>query len=163
MNSIAYYDEHAKVFFQDTIELNMEALRTRFLQYLTPGSRILDVGCGSGRDSLAFIKAGFVVSAFDGSAELALLASKVTGVNVRHMAFSDVMWIAEFDAVWACASLLHVPRSELPKMVRRILQTLVSTGVIYMSFKLGDGERQIGGRHFTDMNEASLSTLAVES
>lgn len=94
----------------DTGALNMSALHDRFLRHVPPGCRILDAGCGVGRDALAFAGPGYAVVAFDASAEMVRLTrERVAGqAEVLHMRFEDVAWREEFDGIWACASLLHV-------------------------------------------------------
>nr|QQZ48807.1 class I SAM-dependent methyltransferase [Phenylobacterium glaciei] len=69
---------------------------------------MLDAGCGSGRDALAFRGLGFQVTAFDGSSRMVEMAQAHTGLKVLHMDFSQVAWVAAFDGIWSCASLLHV-------------------------------------------------------
>ena len=137
----------------------MEAERARFLAYVPAAGAILDAGCGSGRDALAMSRAGYAVTAFDGSAEMARLASRHAGLPVRHMTFEQMDWDQAFDGVWACASLLHLKRAELPGAFQRILRALRPGGVFYASFKLGHEERGANGRHFTDLTGPLLSDL----
>jgi hypothetical protein len=68
-------------------------------------------------------------------------------------------WRGAFDGIWACASLLHMPRVELPEVLRRFVRALRPNGTLYASFKYGSGERRVGGRRFTDMTEAELEPL----
>jgi SAM-dependent methyltransferase len=133
--------------------------RARFLAHVPAGGAVLDAGCGSGRDALAFSQAGYAVTAFDGSAELARLASANTGLPVRHMTFAGMAWDAAFDGVWACATLLHLPLAELPAAFAGIARAMKPGGVFYASFKEGDGERFARGRHFTDLTGRRLSDL----
>ena len=155
-----FYDEHAARYFDATRDADMAPLRARFLAQVPPGGRILDAGCGSGRDSRAFLDAGYVVEAFDGSTPLAELAGPLICQPVRVLDFRDVDWQAEFDGVWACASLLHVPWAELPGVVGRLVAALKPGGVLYMSFKHGRGERVAAdGRFFLDLDEAGLDEL----
>jgi 2-polyprenyl-3-methyl-5-hydroxy-6-metoxy-1,4-benzoquinol methylase len=157
--SIAYYDEHGEAFFRDSVSTGVAHLHARFLDHMTPGGRVLDAGCGSGRDALAFRLAGFEVEAFDGSARMVDLARTHTGLPVRHMRFDEVEWTDEFDGIWACASLLHVARAELPATMARLVRALKPGGVMFASFKEGDQEREQGGRRFTDLTETALSSL----
>ena len=155
-----FYDDHAPHYFEATRDTDMALLRARFLAHVPARSRILDAGCGSGRDSRAFLDAGYVVEAFDGSAPLAELAGSLIGQPVRVLDFREVDWQAEFDGVWACASLLHVPWAELPAVVGRLVAALKPGGVLYMSFKHGRGERNAAdGRFFLDLDEAGLDEL----
>jgi 2-polyprenyl-3-methyl-5-hydroxy-6-metoxy-1,4-benzoquinol methylase len=160
--SISYYDENCDEYCRLTIDANMNALHARFLKHLVPKARILDAGCGSGRDSLAFARAGFSVTAFDGSAKMVRLASENTGLPVAHILFGDVSWDSAFEGVWACASLLHVSRSNLAVITNRLVRSLVPGGVIFMSFKQGESERETEGRHFTDMTEQTIASLLDE-
>lgn len=159
VDSVAYYDLNADRFAADTGGIDMSALYERFLGRVEAGGRILDAGCGVGRDALAFTERGYSVVAFDASAEMVRLASERTAgrTEVLQMRFDDAAWLEEFDGVWACASLLHVPATDLPTVIRRLRAALRPSGVIYMSFKHGSGERVVGGRRFTDYTEGMLS------
>jgi len=154
-----YYNENATDYFASTVNVDMGALRERFLAHLPARGHILDAGCGSGRDSRAFLSAGYPVTAIDTSERLAELASRHIGQPIHVLAFQDMTWTDRFDGIWACASLLHVPRPELPDLLRRLAHALKSGGVLYVSFKYGDRDREDSGRHFTDLDEAGLATL----
>lgn len=160
--STSYYDDNAERFFADTAFADLAEGRRRFVDALPPGARVLDAGCGSGRDALAFKTLGFEVTAFDGAAIMAAKASAHTGLDVLHLNFTDVAWRDAFDGVWANASLLHVPRAELPDVMRRLRDALVPGGVWELSFKLGRGERQTPGRLFTDLDEPMVRQLVSE-
>jgi 2-polyprenyl-3-methyl-5-hydroxy-6-metoxy-1,4-benzoquinol methylase len=123
------------------------------LIHVRPGGDILDAGCGSGRDTLAFRTAGYNVTAFDASPEMCRMARQYAKTNVIHMTFQEVVWRHAFDGIWACASLLHVPQVELYEVLRRLFNALRSSGVLYASFKHGSGKRTVDGRSFTDMTE----------
>lgn len=77
------------------------------------------------------------------------------------MRFEEVAWREEFDGIWTCASLLHVPIVDFPGVAARLALALRPHGAWYMSFKLGRGERAVGGRTFADHTEETLRyTLA---
>jgi 2-polyprenyl-3-methyl-5-hydroxy-6-metoxy-1,4-benzoquinol methylase len=154
-----YYTENAQAFFADTVAVGMDSLYARFLPQIPPGGHILDAGCGSGRDTLAFLHEGYRVTAFDASPTLAALAEHHTGQPVQVRRFQDLAWRREFDGIWACASLLHVPAAELPEVLGRLALALRPGGILYASFKFGRGERDHRGRRFTDLDEAGLRTL----
>ena len=151
-----YYEQYAAEFFGSTVGVDMSPVHRRFLAQLQPGSDVLDAGCGSGRDAKAFADAGFRVTAFDASATLARLASAHCGFEVAHRRFDQVDEIAQFDGIWCCASLLHVPLAEIPATLDQLWRALRPGGVLYVSFKHGRGERAHGGRRFTDADEATL-------
>ena len=161
--TIEYYDSHAAEFAAGTESADMSECRSRFLSYLEPGQRILDAGCGSGRDMVAFMKEGFAAEGFDASSELCRIASKKTGVHVRQLRFEEVDGEEEYDAVWACASLLHVNRADLPDVLQRIYRLLRTGGIFYASFKYGSGERTKEGRYFKDLEEEEGRALMEEA
>ncbi|GAA0373496.1 class I SAM-dependent methyltransferase [Bowmanella denitrificans] len=158
-----YYQEHAAQFFQDTQAVDMGPLYQRVLPLLRPGGHIVDAGCGSGRDARYFAEQGFVVSAFDACAELVALAREYTGLNVRHCRFMDFHAVSPVDAVWACASLLHVPLTDLPDTFSHLAAQLAENGLIYCSFKYGEGEVLRGNRRFTDLTETGLADVLRET
>lgn len=158
----AYYRQHAQRFYDDTVNVDMTALYQPFIACLPPGARILDAGCGSGRDVKAFSEMGFAVEAFDASAELVALARRLTGKPVEQKRFQDVVAVEKYDGIWCCASLLHVPLAELPDVMAKLAKALKPGGVWYLSFKYGSGEREKDGRRFTDMDEVGLRRIVGE-
>ncbi len=154
--TLKYYQDNAQTFFDGTVNVDMSSLYEAFTRHLAPGARVLDAGCGSGRDAKAFQEMGYQVEAFDASPAMVELAREHTGLPVKVMSFEDVDWKEEFDGIWCCASLLHVPAVELPGVMRRLADALKPGGVWYVSFKYGDGEREVDGRRFTDMDEVKL-------
>ncbi len=161
-----FYDTHTEQFLKDTRDIDMTALRDRFLAALpasaTHTARILDAGTGSGRDARALREIGCQVHAFDASPAIVKAAGDYAGIPVRQMRFEDVVWEHAFEGIWACASLLHVRRPNLPGVMRRLADHLVPEGVLYASFKFGTEDRTKNGRHFTDMTEETLSALLDE-
>lgn len=151
-----YYEDRAEEYLARTANLDMESMYGPFLALIPSGGKILDAGCGPGRDSLAFLKKGHRVSAFDASAKMVEIASRQTGLAVAQMRFQDLSCDGEFDGIWACASLLHVPSNEIDNVLARLSHALKPGGVCFMSFKEGVGERIEEGRRFIDFTEASL-------
>lgn len=163
--TISHYRDHANAYANATRDVDMSPVRARFLAHLPPGAWVLDAGCGSGRDAAAFQLAGHSVAAFDASPELARLASEYTGLPV---CVADFLNLSEatplgvpagtrFDGIWACASLLHVAEADQAQAWARLWAWLAPGGVVYASYKLGEGERVDElGRPFTDATEERL-------
>lgn len=150
--TLDYYSRCAADYVQQTLTLDMAESRQILLDKLSPGAHILDAGCGSGRDSLAFKNAGYKVTAFDGCPEFAEHTSRLLEQPVRVIRFQDLAYGAIFDGIWASASLLHLEPVELEEAMPRLLRSLKKTGYMYASFKLGDGPRtDSAGRFFNDM------------
>ncbi len=160
--SIQFYEDNAEDFFRRSVDADMAQGYADFAALVTSKGRVLDAGCGSGRDTVALAKLGFQVTPIEASAKLAALAAAHTGLPVEVMTFHQIAWRETFDGVWACASLLHVPRADLPVAVRRLRDALVPGGILWMSFKYGAQERQANGRHFTDLDEAGAHPLIAE-
>lgn len=155
-----YYDREARTYYEATTPINMSAVYDRFLSYVPSAGRILDAGSGSGRDTLAFINRGNEVEAFDASPKLCELSTRLTGIRARVLRFQEFESPPRYNGVWACASLLHVPRADLHDAIKRLVRALKPRGVLYMSFKYGSGERVADdGRFYTDMDEEGLSEL----
>ncbi|KFA91700.1 class I SAM-dependent methyltransferase [Archangium violaceum] len=158
-----FYERNAEEYFRTTVGIDMSEPRERFTKLLSPGARVLDAGCGSGRDARAFHALGFQVTAFDASPRLAALAREYTGLPVEVRTFQEVAWREAFEGIWASACLLHVARAELPPVMRRLRDALVPGGVWHLSFKYGAGEREVEGRRFTDLDERAAETLVAEA
>lgn len=99
------------------------------------------------------------MAAVDGSAELCKAASEYTGIPVKQMLFEDLDEVEKYDGIWACASILHVKKAELPGILRKMSAAIKLNGIIYVSFKYGDFEGERNGRYFTDMTEDSMAQL----
>lgn len=160
-STLGYYRDNLNAFVAGTLTADMSYARERFLRSLQAFSapRILDLGCGSGRDTKAFLDLGYAVDAADGSEELCRSASEFTGIHVRHMLFQELDAEAYYDGIWACASILHLPKEELSDVLRRIAAALKQNGVLYTSFKYGNFEGMRDSRYYTDFTEASLAAF----
>lgn len=157
LKTLNYYNQNAAQFIKNTVSVEFAATQTRFLSRLPAAARILDFGCGSGRDTKAFLEQGYQVDAIDGSTELCKLASEYTGIQVHHMYFQDLSAISEYDGIWACSSILHLTREELSEVMRKMIMALKPSGIIYTSFKYGTFEGERNGRYFTDMTEETFA------
>lgn len=160
--TIEFYNKNAEEFYNATVSADLSETCNKFLKYVAPGGKILDAGCGSGRDSLYFIKHGYKVVSIDASEEMVRLSSKLTGQQTLLMKFEDIDFKDEFDGIWACASLLHVPKMEIKGVMTRLAQALKENGIFYGSFKYGEGEEFRGERLFNFYDENSLRALISE-
>ena len=151
--TIDYYNLNAKKFIENTLNADMHITQDRFLRLLAENRFILDFGCGSGRDTKYFLEKGYRVEATDGSSELCKLASAFTGIEVKEMLFQDLDASGKYEGIWACSSILHLPKKELLPVIRKMCDALKDNGVIYTSFKYGDFEGERNGRYFTDFTE----------
>jgi SAM-dependent methyltransferase len=163
-----YYDKNFHSFVETTLKLDMSDLYEPFERYLAPGGQILDLGCGAGRDSKYFRDKYHVVG-LEPNQKLAQFAQSYAQAPVIQESFENFVTDQLFDGIWACASLLHFKSEHLPKIFQRVCDLLKFRGVVYVSFKYGNDEAIVDGRHFTNCNEESLtkyikdSSLTIES
>lgn len=148
--TLEFYNKNAEAFVEDTIDVGFMEIQDKFLSFLPDDGWILDFGCGSGRDTKYFLEKGFRVDAVDGSEELCKIAGRYTGTEVRKMLFSELDAVDQYDGIWACASILHLPKREQGAVLRKMAAALKVDGVIYTSFKYGEFEGERNGRFYTD-------------
>lgn len=162
-----WYTHHASDFIAATAHLDLSALYERFLPLVPPGGRLLDFGCGAGRDSLVFAQAGFDVLALDPCeafvAHVKTLSELTSGLQARLGSVEALEPTERFDGIWACASLLHLPEAELPGVLARLTQALNPGGVLYASFKRGQFSGERNGRYFTDLEPEVAEELVSQT
>lgn len=118
-----------------------------FLDRLTPRARILELGCGGGSDAAHMANRGFDIDATDGCEAMVQQANGRFALAARAMRFDQLSALAEYDAVWANACLLHVARADMPSVLLSIHRALRPGGWHYACYKLGTGEgRDLLGR-----------------
>ena len=137
--TLQFYRGNAEAYAGRTFT-SRQARLMAFLARLSPGASILELGCGAGGDTAEMLARGFDVRPTDGSPEMAGIASKHLGRTVETLLFHDLDEVEAYDAVWANACLLHVPRPELADVLARIWRALKPAGVFYASYKEGDGD-----------------------
>jgi SAM-dependent methyltransferase len=159
-----YYRENAQSYFDRTFGLQMAHLYRPFLAGVGKGRRILDVGCGSGRDVKAFRALGYDAYGIDPSPELVDLATKEVGPYFSVGRAESYSSAVPFDAIWACASLLHVRRGELYATIRNLRALLSPQGVFFASMQLGSGEvTQADGRRYTYFSAGEFEDAIAEA
>lgn len=140
----------------------MHLLQEKFLALLNEGDAILDFGCGCARDAKYFLEKGYHGTATDGSAECVRLASEYTGIEVKEMLFQELKENQAYHGIWACSSILHLPKRDLLTVFQIMCDALKQSGVIYSSFKYGTFEGERNGRYFTDFTEESFGDFMSE-
>ena len=159
MDSVDYYNKYSNAYFDSTVEIDMSEKLDRFMEMLDSGDTVLDLGCGSGRDSKVMLDNNFEVTLLDASSELAELADIYTGVEPLVMDMREIDFEGVFDGIWACASLLHLPKDDMPDMLNKLHAALKSDGVIYISVKKGDFEGFRQERFYADYEPEELRKL----
>ena len=160
--TLDYYDKNAEVFANGTADIEFSEMQDMFLAELKEGVSILDFGCGSGRDSRYFLQKGYRVTALDGSAELCRIAEEKTGISVIQMDFNDFDEQDQYDGIWACSSILHLPKQELKNVLVHMEKALHNDGIIYTSFKYGDFSGMRNERYFTDFTEDTFKMFVAD-
>lgn len=161
-DTLKYYNENAKQYCEATKNGDMTGVYGRFLCFLPDKAYILDFGCGSGRDSKYFLEHGYTVKAIDGSEKLCHLASEYIGQEVECMKFDELSDEKTYDGIWACSSILHVERENLPDILKKMIRALKDNGVIYTCFKIGDTEVVQDGKYYNYMTREILEDMLKE-
>ena len=160
--TLKYYNENAQSFATGTVSVKFTEVQDKFLEKLNPDAYILDFGCGAGRDAKYFLSRGYQVDAVDGSEQLCRIASEYTEIKVRQMLFQELDEKEKYDGIWACSSILHLPKNELKAVFMKMFKALKEDGIIYTSLKYGDFEGERNGRYFTDFTEKTFEEFVGE-
>ena len=158
-DTLKQYNDNAEKYFEKTKNGDMSDGYNRFLLMLPDKAYILDFGCGSGRDSKYFLEKGYVVKAIDGSEKLCELASDYIGQKVECMKFNELSDESKYDGIWACSSIHHVERKDLPDVLRKMIKALKDGGVIFASFMVGDQEKIRNGKYFNFITKEILENI----
>ncbi|MDD6272101.1 MAG: methyltransferase domain-containing protein [bacterium] len=160
MSTLTYYNNNAYEYFDTTKMISLDNLYSIFLNYITTKGKILDFGCGSGRDSKYFKDKGYDVYLLDGSINLANIVETELGLKVKVQDFNDFDEKDKYDGVWACASLLHVKKENISNIILKIKNSIHDDGIIYISMKDGVGEEIDNfGRYYNYVNEKEFEEL----
>ena len=154
--TILYYEKNKDSFKKSTQTLEFTQIQDLFLSYLKPHSKILDFGCGAGRDTKYFLSKHLEVDALDGSPAMCKIASEYCQIEVKNVLFEDFIPQEKYDGIWACSSLLHIPFNNLDSIFLKLHKALKKNGILYVSFKLGTFEGYRNNRYFTDLTIEKL-------
>lgn len=155
-----YYDIHAEEYVIQTLQTDMTDIYRRFLPRIPTEGRILDLGSGSGRDAVYFSRQGFEVTALEPSAGLCKEIRRRFGGEIVCLSVEEYHPSGKFDAIWACASLLHLTKENLLNFFAGIGTYLKPDGIIYASGKNGIETGICGdGRFFLEFDEQLLGEI----
>ena len=150
-STIRHYDDHAAAFWEGTRDHDVSQNTAALLEAITatPPFRLLDFGCGPGRDLRYFTDLGHEPVGLDGSEQMAALARQHAGVAVWVQDFTEPDLPANrFDGVFANASLFHVPKDRIEAVLRALRACLVPSGVLFSSMPRGNDEEAFAGKRF---------------
>ena len=155
-----YYTTNAADFVNDTFNLTsrMQPLYDKFFMYLR-SNIVLDVGCGSGRDSLYFQNHSLIVTSIDANREMIVSCIDNGVENAINTSIEQFESDLKYGGVWACASLLHLKRCDMMSIFNKIADMMIDGAVLYCSFKYGSFEGYRNGRYFTYMTEGMFEEL----
>lgn len=190
LENLAFYETHASAYAVKNDKFDMSVFRQHFIGEIKKTRearlatfsddmvRILDAGCGTGRDTYEFLKNGYMVAAIDASPAMLRecrrkvrkarsepenkemeRAAEASEKRCLEMTFDEIRFRNEFDGVWAAASLLHVPAQQMEENVRKLIQALKPNGVLFMSFKYGHGEQKYGQRFYTCYSRKGIRAI----
>ena len=161
MNStIDYYNRNADEYFARTAEVTFDEIYNRFLKYIPDGGRIMDLGCGSGRDVKWLCNHGYEAYGLDASRELVSKASDEYDIPVFTGLIEEWTTAIPFDGVWCCASLMHLEESALEQFFENLKYNLKPGGVVFMSVKSGiETGLDEQGRYLRNFTEEDLHEI----
>lgn len=149
--TLGHYDSHAESFRAGTQDHDVSQNIAALLAHIDGQApfKILDFGCGPGRDLLAFLKMGHAPTGLDGSRRFAEMARAASGCEVLEQDFLKLdLPPARFDGVFANASLFHVPAQALPRVLGQLHAALKPKGVLFFSNPRGRGEEGWSGERY---------------
>jgi SAM-dependent methyltransferase len=152
-----FYEFNARAYFERTNRIDPTPILTPLLRHLQPGASVLDIGCGSGRDLKWFKARGFDATGLERSPSLAVLASDHSSCPVAMIDLFDYNPPSHYDCILLIGTLVHLPKPEFPKAMRKVLRMLKAGGIMYVSMKAwGGSEKGEDGRVFQLWSDSEL-------
>jgi SAM-dependent methyltransferase len=149
--TLAHYNQRSEDFWRGTRDHDVSQNVAALLQYIQgdPPFKILDFGCGPGRDLKAFAALGHIAVGLEGAAEFVAIACAHSGCEVWQQDFLKLdLPGGHFDGVFANATLFHVPSQELPRVLRELRDSLKPGGVLFASIPHGHNEEGWSGERY---------------
>jgi len=149
--TVGHYNEVADDFREGTRDHDVSQNIAALLRHIKGEApwHILDFGCGPGRDLKTFSAMGHIAVGLDGAERFADMARAETGCEVLQQNFLELNLPAErFDGIFANAVLFHVPRQELPRVLRELHATLKPGGVLFSSNPRGENQEGWNGSRY---------------
>lgn len=158
--TLKIYADKAAEYAKLTQGTERDPFLKRFIADLPAASEVLDLGCGPGDSAAVMAAAGHSVTATDAVPEMVALANAHPGVHASVATFEEITGTAIFDGIWANFSLLHAPRSEMPRYLAALHLALKPQGLLHIALKSGTGEKRDPiGRLYTYYTDAELTAL----
>jgi len=157
--TIDYYNTNAEEFYNNTVGIGLNDFYVKFLKHIPEAGKILDLGCGSGRDSLYFLEKDYDVTSLDASEEMVKLSSELTKRKTLYLRIEDIDFQNQFDGIWACASLLHIDKTLTESVYYILCNALMDGGVLYASYKYGKGTSILEDRYYNNYDEKSFTEM----
>jgi len=158
--TIDVYNARATTYADAFARTKPDADLRAFMDAVTPGGHVLDLGCGPGNSAAMMQEAGFTTEATDASPEMVRIACETHKIDARLATFDDIAGTDLYDGIWANFSLLHAPKADMPRHLAALRVALKSGGVFHIGLKLGgDANRDKIGRLYSYYQEDELKHL----